>query len=547
MDENGKKNQREIAKDKVQIILASIALAVLIIIELYVMINFKSNFMALAIGTLLMIVALFFLISALMDISLKTKETEEQKYEEIYNAQKASYLVIKKSFDEMEQRLRAIEENSALPAEDIINAQKAVAKVTISRSKENTDALMNSNDELINQLVSIQEKLDTNNNEMMEKQQSMLKETNIDIQQKIEALTSQLSNIEGRIQGGIPAMAAQPVQMQAASPAVDQAPAMDIPDVAVEMEQAPAAEIPNVDIELEQTSVEAPIEETVEDLGLDLDAIVEEPAVEAPVAEDMAATDAVDEVGLDLDAVAEEPAAEAVEDIGLDLDVIVEEPAAEAPVAEDMMATDAEDDIGLDLDAVAEEPTAEETVEDLGLDLDAIVEEPAVESPVEEIAPEAAADEVGLDLDAMSEEPVAETPAEDGELDIDSLVPEMAEEAPTEEATVETVDVTETTGEASGEGDSGDSGIVDLGVDLDALLEEIGEIPGEEPVGEEEIPIEEPVAEEAPAEEAAAEPAPEPEAETKPGDIVIPDVGVDLTDPNRVMSAEEIEKLFANI
>jgi len=104
----------------------------------------------------------------------------------------------------------------------------------------------------------------------------------------------------------------------------------------------------------------------------------------------------------------------------------------------------------------------------------------------------------------MSEEPVAETPAEDGELDIDSLVPEMAEEAPTEEATVE-------------------------------------------PVGEEEIPIEEPVAEEAPAEEAAAEPAPEPEAETKPGDIVIPDVGVDLTDPNRVMSAEEIEKLFANI
>ena len=170
MDENAKNIQREIAKDKIQIILSSIALAVLVIMELYIMINFKSNFMAMAVGILLMIVALFFLISALLDMSLKQKDIEQEKYEEIYNAQKASYLVIKKSFDEMDQRLRNIEENSSLPAEDIINAQKAVAKVTISRSKENTDALMNSNDELINQLVNIQEKLEINNSQMIEKQ-----------------------------------------------------------------------------------------------------------------------------------------------------------------------------------------------------------------------------------------------------------------------------------------------------------------------------------------------------------------------------------------
>ena len=142
MDENAKKIQREIAKDKIQIILASIALAILIIMEFYIMINFKSNFMAMAIGVLLMIVVLFFLISGVMDISLKQKDMETQKYEDIYNAQKASYLVIKKSFDEMEQRLRAIEENSSLPAEDIINAQKAVAKVTISRSLRRAAVLL---------------------------------------------------------------------------------------------------------------------------------------------------------------------------------------------------------------------------------------------------------------------------------------------------------------------------------------------------------------------------------------------------------------------
>ena len=255
MDENAKKIQREIAKDKIQVILSSIALAVLIIMEFYIMINFKSNFIAMAVGILLMIVALFFLISALMDISLKQKDMEQEKYEEIYNAQKASYLVIKKSFDEMEQRLRVIEENSSLPAEDIINAQKAVAKVTISRSKENTDALMNSNDELINQLLNIQEKIDSNNDRIIEKQQTIIKESNFDIQQKITELTSQISIIESKIQNGIPVMSAQSMQMV-----------------------TPQMQEPVIN--------EMPVEEAVDDLGFDLDAVVEEEPI-------------VDDLGLD--------------------------------------------------------------------------------------------------------------------------------------------------------------------------------------------------------------------------------------------------------
>ena len=433
MDENAKKIQREIAKDKIQIILASIALAILIIMEFYIMINFKSNFMAMAIGVLLMIVVLFFLISGVMDISLKQKDMETQKYEDIYNAQKASYLVIKKSFDEMEQRLRAIEENSSLPAEDIINAQKAVAKVTISRSKENTDALMNSNDELINQLVSIQEKLESNNTQILEKQQSLLKENNFDIQQKIAAITNQLSSLEGRIQGGMSAMAVQPVQMAAPVMPEVQEP-VQTADMPV-MEEAIAEEIP-LDMDIEVPAEEPVAEETpVEDLGLDLDAVVEEPVAE------------------------------------------------EAP-------------LDLDIEIQAEEPVAEEApVEDLGLDLDAVVEEPAAEE-----AP------LDLDIEVPAEEPVAEAeaPAE-----------EIVASEPEEE---------------------------DLGASLDALLQEIGE------------PLEEDTLE-APAGEAEAEApaAPEPEVpdvpEEKPAseEIVIPDVGVDLTDPNRVMSAEEIEKLFASI
>ena len=480
MDENAKKIQREIAKDKIQVILSSIAVAVLIIMEFYIMINFKSNFMAMAVGILLMIVALFFLISALLDMSLKQKDIEQEKYEEIYNAQKASYLVIKKSFDEMEQRLRAIEENSALPAEDIINAQKAVAKVTISRSKENTDALMNSNDELINQLVNIQEKLESNNSQMIEKQQSIIKESNFDIQQKIAALTNQLTSIEGKIQNQVPVMAVQPMQQMAmpqSMPAPEPMPVAEeipMPEEAAVPEEVPMAE--------EISMPEEIMEETP----------AEEPMAEMPMEEEPV----VDDLGLDLDAVVEEePQAD---DLGLDLDSLTEEAPTEE-VAEEIV-----DDLGLDLDfQVEEEPVAEEVP----------VEEAPAEEPVAEEVPveEAPAEEI------IAEEPVAEEIS--------------AEEAPVEEAPAEEVPVEEAPAEEiiAEEPAAEEIPAADPGADLDALLEEIGET----------------VEETEPEPEPAAEPEPEPEPKEEA--IVIPDVGVDLTDPNRVMSPDEIEKLFANI
>ena len=494
MDENAKKIQREIAKDKIQVILSSIAVAVLIIMEFYIMINFKSNFMAMAVGILLMIVALFFLISALLDMSLKQKDIEQEKYEEIYNAQKASYLVIKKSFDEMEQRLRAIEENSALPAEDIINAQKAVAKVTISRSKENTDALMNSNDELINQLVNIQEKLESNNSQMIEKQQSIIKESNFDIQQKIAALTNQLTSIEGKIQNQVPVMAVQPMQQMAmpqSMPAPEPMPVAEeisMPEEAAVPEEVPMAE--------EISMPEEIMEETP----------AEEPMAEMPMEEEPV----VDDLGLDLDAVVEEePQAD---DLGLDLDSLTEEAPTEE-VGEEIV-----DDLGLDLDAQVEEEPAEEL----------ILEEPVAEEiPVEEVPVEEAPVEEAPVEEAPAEAPVAEeVPVE--EAPVEEVIAEepVAEEIPAEEAPIEEAPAEEIIAE---EPAAEEIPAADPGADLDALLEEIGET----------------VEETEPEPEPAAEPEPEPEPKEEA--IIIPDVGVDLTDPNRVMSPDEIEKLFANI
>ncbi|QFJ54173.1 hypothetical protein [Pseudobutyrivibrio xylanivorans] len=484
MDENTKNIQREIARDKIQIILSGIAVAVLIVMELYIMINFKSNFMFMAVGILLMIVALFFLISAVLDITLKTKDMEERKYEDIYNAQKASYLVIKKSFDELDQRLRNIEENSALPAEDIINAQKAVAKVTISRSKENTDALMNSNDELINQLFSIKEKLEASNNQILEKQQALLKESNFDIQQKITELTNQISNIESKIQNSAPVMS-QPYQMAPPMPPVYQAPPI-----------VPATE-PVQKVEPRQEAVPEPI-------------------MESPV-----------EINLE-EVLVEESAAEPTEDLGLDLDMAV----TEEVQSEEALPEEPVEDLGLDLDMAA---TEEVSTDDISID-----ELPQKELLEEPLAEEISAEEAPTE-EIMTEEPVG-VEASDNEIILEEVVQEelpleeTAEAVPVEEVTEESPEeeiiLEETPEEEILLEETSEEEIIlsndDPGADLDALLEEVG--------GDEELPTE----------EVASDSEPEAE-EAKEEEIVIPDVGVDLTDPNRVMSAEEIEKLFASI
>ena len=164
-----KQDTHEVAvlKDKLKIALCGIIVVLLVLIEVYSMIHF--HIVVDIIIAILIALDVFFLITFALDLSQRNKEAERKEYQELYKAQKASYLVIRKSFDELQERIDMLEHKTAIPADEIITAQKAVAKVTISRSKENTDALMNSNEELINHLFSFEEKLDSNNQDLFVK------------------------------------------------------------------------------------------------------------------------------------------------------------------------------------------------------------------------------------------------------------------------------------------------------------------------------------------------------------------------------------------
>ncbi len=379
MNEN-KTLQQDIAKAKIKIIISSICELIILIMEIYIMINYKGYFVAMAFGILCMVVGLFFLISGVMDVTMKTKAVEAEKYENIYNAQKASYLVIRKSFEEMDARLRSIEENSAIPAEEIISAQKAVAKVTISRSKENTDALMNSNDELINQLFTIQEKMDSSNNELLEKQQALLNATRDDLQNKISELTAQISNIEGRIGQG------------ASMPAYQHASSQDLTN-------SPVQEAANdFDLNLKLSDVTEADSDLLSEEGFGVDAVeeqlmveeanaYEEPVITEPIeinemmAEEHVTTEetAVDQLAM----VSEEPVV--TEEVVVDEPAIAhEEDAEKIPAVDDIMQSVEEivADQADELIHSKEEVAAEEVMEALKAPVEIMeAQEASVEEP----------------------------------------------------------------------------------------------------------------------------------------------------------------------
>ena len=189
-----------ILKEKLIIAFSSVFEALFLLLELYFMIHSRENFVALIVVAICMILVLFFLVMAIIDLNQKIKNMEWKEYQDIYKAQKASYLSTKKAFDEIGQRLSALEERNSFPAEDIISAQKAVAKVTISRNKENAEALMNANDELIQRVFGFEEKLADNKEELMKLQQEIMQQTKDEMSENQKNIQTQFDTIQSLLQ-----------------------------------------------------------------------------------------------------------------------------------------------------------------------------------------------------------------------------------------------------------------------------------------------------------------------------------------------------------
>ena len=143
------------SKARVQVIFGLLLFALIFMAELYTMLNYPKQFIVLVVMTAADLLCLFVVVNGIMAIREMKDDRREEQYESIFKSQKASYLMLKKYFEEIEDKLLYLEEASKIPTEEIINAQKGIAKVIVKRSHETTEALTRADDqvtEVINQL-----------------------------------------------------------------------------------------------------------------------------------------------------------------------------------------------------------------------------------------------------------------------------------------------------------------------------------------------------------------------------------------------------------
>lgn len=344
----------------VQIIFSAIALAVLFILELYVMLNFPTDYRMLGIFGVLMLAALYLLIISIQKKMYQKETRMQEQYDLLLRSEKASYLMLKKTYEMMEKRMGQMEQTASVPADNIINAQKAIAKVTINRNRENAEALLNSNDQVMDMLEAFQEKFHANNEALMNNQKTLIDQNNQDILSKQQELLSNISELDeylksGKIQDDLKSQLERTIEES-----IREAVAYQAEKIASEVKTEAAS------MAKEAVKTKAQAAPAIEEEVLEPESVVQpEVTEETPIVEEV------------VEPVVEEPPI---------VDEVVEPAVEETPIVEEVVEP-----------AVEEPPIVEEVVEP------AVEEAPIIEEVVEPAAEET----------VVEAEPVNDTPAPD--------------------------------------------------------------------------------------------------------------------------------------
>ena len=226
-------------KAKIQVIFLILISTLVILADFYAIINYPKEYMLITAITVIFMICLWGVISGFFSLSALNEDRREEQYDSIFKSEKASYLMLRKYFDEIEGKIEILQKESKIPTEDIINAQKGIAKVVINRNKENADAIMNSNEQLMETFEHLENKLKESNDFIIESQKNVIYDNLKDIMEKQQVLSDSIKDMEIRLSQAI---TANPIQFTAnvempkqTTDAPQSAPAMEaIPEPVVE-------------------------------------------------------------------------------------------------------------------------------------------------------------------------------------------------------------------------------------------------------------------------------------------------------------------------
>lgn len=372
-----KNNAKEQKKDNnyIKVIFSVLIIVIGILAEFYIMINLGGEPVYLCIFGMIILIMSYILISSIVQIQYNKMREEREEHDNLFKSQKASYLIIRKSFDEIFQRLESLEKSIKLPTEELITAQKAIAKVNISRSKENTDALMNSNDKLLEKVFEFEDMLDENNKKLLESQNQITEQQMKDVmlkQQEINAAIKELQlSLKNEMLQAINTIATTQPQN------IPQQMSQNISQVEIsKVDQAIPIKIEgDTELKFEEPLMEEPLME---------EPIAEEPLMEEPIAEESLMEEPITEEPLMEEPIIEEPI---IEEPIVEEPIMEEAPAEEVPPMPDLSDPNKvmtpEEIAALIANTGAEESVAEEPVAEEPIIEEAIIEE----APAEEVPP----------------------------------------------------------------------------------------------------------------------------------------------------------------
>ena len=145
------------------------------------------------------LVAVYIVIDGIIVIMGEKNSRKEEQFDTLLKSEKAAYLLQKKHFEEIEEQLIILEDKYKIPSEEIINAQKGVAKVIISRSKENADAIISSNDQVMERLDEIEEAHKQTITALLEEQKNSNAESKNKMDAKIQDVILHMKDMELRL------------------------------------------------------------------------------------------------------------------------------------------------------------------------------------------------------------------------------------------------------------------------------------------------------------------------------------------------------------
>lgn len=284
-------------KKKLKVI--SVITLFICLIDVYIIDHFSKNYIILAAAAFVTLVYAVLTVNSWFDWKEQEKKYWEQQYSNIIDTEKGYYILTQKKIKLLDDKLnfigqkimpleKATEINQrkiAAMLDSIVQDQKKIGKITISRSKENADALMNSNDRLLQQMEAFQESMKVMQEHLLANQGQMFEQENQEldksrdqllgiIQELSESLksdSSQISNsasefVKDTDKGAMQSnTATEPNEMHVMEEtAVEELPEVQVESMIEEISKAPEQvesivdELPKIPVEEESQAIESP-------------------------------------------------------------------------------------------------------------------------------------------------------------------------------------------------------------------------------------------------------------------------------------------------